>query len=142
MYVKVFGKKIFPYCSRVIWNRHSLLLCECNIIRWSKPCFRSPNIICVVFSNQITSKFALDSVIYSSKFHASVGKLSQKTIMWWNPRDIFHFFEKDSIPSKSGEIWSANSLWARRTMKFTRLFCKTKVLDIHKSSSFKIDSSR
>ena len=75
--------------------------CECYSMRFAgvmliKKYSKSVKRFCAVFSDQNKSKIVLESVIWAYKFliwFAGAWKLSQKTILRWNPRKIFSFLK-------------------------------------------------
>ena len=74
----------------------TVIPCDSLVLRWSKRDCKPVKRFCVVFSNQNKSKIALDSVIWVYKFQiwfTGAWKLSQNTIMRWNPRKIFGFLK-------------------------------------------------
>ena len=95
--------------------------CCLLMIRWSKTGCKPVETFFVVFSNQNTSKIGLESVICSAEFQVEFCwclKTESKHHYVIRSTWDFWFFEKNGIASKSGEIWSPNSLWARRYLNF------------------------
>ena len=74
----------------------SVIPCDSPVLCWSKKDSKPVKRFSAVFSNQNKSKIVLESVIWAYKFQiwfAGAWKLSQKTIMRWNPREIFGFLK-------------------------------------------------